>query len=61
MEIHGSPIEGRNGRLMSTDFVEWEKLAAELPQAFSTPAAPRTAPGTSSGGNDEEVDKRTHY
>lgn len=37
--------------MMTRDFVDWERLAAELPQAYVTPSGP---PGSPSG-NDEEV------
>lgn len=44
---------------MTTDFADWEKLGAELPQLFTaTPVSniPPVPPGTPSG-NEEEVIK----
>jgi hypothetical protein len=59
MEIRGSPNgEDGNGRLMSRDFVDWEKLGAELPQIFATPPGP---PCTPSGNNEEVGNKNAFY
>lgn len=49
MEFRGSPSDDRS---MTRDFVDWERLAAELPQAYVSPPGP---PGSPSGHADEEV------
>ena len=52
MEIKGSPSnEPVDGRIITTDFADWEKLGAELPHMFTTPAVPPCTPS----GNEEEV------
>lgn len=58
MEIkRSSSCEPDDGRIMTTDFTDWEKLGAELPQMCSAapvPSIPPVPPSTPSG-NDEEV------
>ena len=56
MEIKGSPSnEPVDGRIIRTDFADWEKLGAELPQMFTTPPVPPCTPS----GIEEEVRKNT--
>ncbi|XP_032787616.1 gamma-aminobutyric acid receptor alpha-like [Daphnia magna] len=58
MEIkRSSSCEPDDGRIMTTDFTDWEKLGAELPQMCSAapvPSIPPVPPSTPSG-NDEET------
>lgn len=48
MEFRGNDDDDR---MMTRDFLDWERLAAELPEAYVSPSAP---PGSPSG-HDEEV------
>ncbi|XP_046438614.1 gamma-aminobutyric acid receptor alpha-like isoform X1 [Daphnia pulex] len=58
MEIKGSPSnEPVDGRIIRTDFADWEKLGAELPQMFTTPPVP---PCTPSGIEEENVTAIMH-
>lgn len=48
MEIRGSDEDDPN---LTKDFSDWERVAAELPQAYATPPGPPASPS----GHDEEV------